>query len=121
MFSFLKLIRVQNLLIIAFTQCMVRWCIVYPILKVRGMMGGLITAAYGARGLMAPFARARRTTLLSTSAWGVAAVVLIITLISVASSSLLLILGAILVGLLAGASFLSSFGMPEIEREPGFE
>ena len=36
MISFLKLIRIQNLLIIAFTQYMVRWCLVYPILKVRG-------------------------------------------------------------------------------------
>ncbi len=36
MFSFLKLIRIQNLLIIAFTQCMVRWCLIYPILKIRG-------------------------------------------------------------------------------------
>jgi 4-hydroxybenzoate polyprenyltransferase len=31
--AFLKLIRIQNLLIIAFTQYMVRWCLVYPILK----------------------------------------------------------------------------------------
>ena len=36
MLSFLKLIRIQNLLIIAFTQYMVRWCLVFPILKVRG-------------------------------------------------------------------------------------
>lgn len=36
MFSFLKLIRIQNLLIIAFTQYMVRWCIVYPMLIGRG-------------------------------------------------------------------------------------
>jgi 4-hydroxybenzoate polyprenyltransferase len=36
MFSFLKLIRIQNLLIIAFTQYMVRWCIVYPMLVGRG-------------------------------------------------------------------------------------
>lgn len=35
MLSFLKLIRIKNLLIIAFTQYMVRWCLVYPILKVR--------------------------------------------------------------------------------------
>ncbi len=33
MFSFLKLIRIQNLLIIAFTQYVVRWCLIYPILK----------------------------------------------------------------------------------------
>ncbi len=33
MFSFLKLIRFQNLIIIAFTQYVVRWCLVYPILK----------------------------------------------------------------------------------------
>jgi 4-hydroxybenzoate polyprenyltransferase len=33
MLSFLKLIRVRNLLIIAFTQYMVRWCLVFPILK----------------------------------------------------------------------------------------
>lgn len=31
--SFLRLIRIQNLIIIAFTQYMVRWCLVYPILK----------------------------------------------------------------------------------------
>lgn len=31
--SFLKLVRLQNLLIIAFTQYMVRWCLIYPILK----------------------------------------------------------------------------------------
>ena len=36
MFAFLKLIRLQNLLVIAFTQYMVRWCLVYPILKTRG-------------------------------------------------------------------------------------
>ena len=36
MFAFLKLIRLQNLLVIAFTQCMVRWCLVYPILKILG-------------------------------------------------------------------------------------
>src|SRR5690348_9789169 len=36
MLSFLKLIRVQNLLIIAFTQYMVRWCLIFPILKARG-------------------------------------------------------------------------------------
>jgi 4-hydroxybenzoate polyprenyltransferase len=30
--AFLKLIRVQNLLIIAFTQYMVRWCLLYPLL-----------------------------------------------------------------------------------------
>ena len=34
--SFLKLIRLPNLLIIAFTQYMVRWCLIYSILKVRG-------------------------------------------------------------------------------------
>lgn len=34
MLAFLKLIRIQNLLIIAFTQYVVRWCIVYPIIKV---------------------------------------------------------------------------------------
>ncbi len=33
MLSFLKIIRIQNLLIIAFTQYVVRWCIVYPIIK----------------------------------------------------------------------------------------
>jgi 4-hydroxybenzoate polyprenyltransferase len=37
MFSFLKLIRVQNLLIIAFTQYVVRWCLVYPILKAHSL------------------------------------------------------------------------------------
>jgi 4-hydroxybenzoate polyprenyltransferase len=36
MFAFLKLIRLQNLLIIAFTQYMVRWCLIFPILKTRG-------------------------------------------------------------------------------------
>src|ERR1019366_1291714 len=36
MFAFLKLIRLQNLLIIALTQYMVRWCLIYPILKTRG-------------------------------------------------------------------------------------
>ncbi len=34
MLAFLKLIRIQNLLIIAFTQYVVRWCIIYPIIKV---------------------------------------------------------------------------------------
>ena len=34
MLAFLKLIRIQNLLIIAFTQYVVRWCIVYPIIKI---------------------------------------------------------------------------------------
>ncbi len=33
MISFLKLIRLPNLLIIAFTQCLVRWCLVAPLLK----------------------------------------------------------------------------------------
>jgi 4-hydroxybenzoate polyprenyltransferase len=33
MLAFLKLIRVKNLLIIAFTQYMVRWCLLYPIFK----------------------------------------------------------------------------------------
>lgn len=33
MIAFLKLIRIQNLLIIAFTQYMVRWCLIYPILQ----------------------------------------------------------------------------------------
>lgn len=32
MLAFLKLIRIQNLLIIAFTQYMVRWCLLYPLL-----------------------------------------------------------------------------------------
>ena len=31
--SFLKLARVQNLFIIAFTQYVVRWCLIFPILK----------------------------------------------------------------------------------------
>jgi 4-hydroxybenzoate polyprenyltransferase len=31
--SFLKLIRIPNLLIIAITQYIVRWCLIYPILK----------------------------------------------------------------------------------------
>jgi 4-hydroxybenzoate polyprenyltransferase len=35
MFSFLKLIRIQNLLIIAFTQYMVRFCLILPLLKAR--------------------------------------------------------------------------------------
>jgi 4-hydroxybenzoate polyprenyltransferase len=34
MLAFLKLIRTQNLLIIAFTQYMVRWCLLYPLLSV---------------------------------------------------------------------------------------
>ena len=33
MIAFLKLIRIQNLFIIAFTQYMVRWCLIYPILQ----------------------------------------------------------------------------------------
>jgi len=33
MIAFLKLVRIQNLLIIAFTQYMVRWCLIFPILK----------------------------------------------------------------------------------------
>lgn len=36
MLAFLKLIRIQNLLIIAFTQYMVRWCIIYPELSTHG-------------------------------------------------------------------------------------
>ncbi|MCE3281061.1 MAG: UbiA prenyltransferase [Bacteroidetes bacterium] len=36
MIAFLKLIRIQNLLIIAFTQYMVRWCIIYPELSTHG-------------------------------------------------------------------------------------
>ncbi len=35
MLSFLKLIRIQNLLIIAFTQYMVRFCLILPFLKAR--------------------------------------------------------------------------------------
>ncbi len=35
MFSFLKLIRIQNLLIIAFTQYVVRYCLIAPLLKVQ--------------------------------------------------------------------------------------
>ncbi|HVA98302.1 MAG TPA: geranylgeranylglycerol-phosphate geranylgeranyltransferase [Bacteroidia bacterium] len=35
--SFLKLIRFPNLLIIAFTQYMVRWCLLFPILKAKGV------------------------------------------------------------------------------------
>jgi len=35
MLSFLKLIRIQNLLIIAFTQYMVRFCLILPLLKAR--------------------------------------------------------------------------------------
>ena len=31
--AFLKLIRIRNLLIIAFTQYVVRWCLIYPILQ----------------------------------------------------------------------------------------
>lgn len=33
MLAFLKLIRVQNLLIIALTQYLIRWCLIFPILK----------------------------------------------------------------------------------------
>lgn len=36
MIAFLKLIRLPNLLIIAFTQYMVRWFLIHPILKYRG-------------------------------------------------------------------------------------
>ena len=36
MLAFLKLIRTQNLLIIAFTQYMIRWCLLYPLLKMHG-------------------------------------------------------------------------------------
>lgn len=36
MIAFLKLIRIQNLLIIAFTQYMVRYCLLYPIFTDRG-------------------------------------------------------------------------------------
>jgi 4-hydroxybenzoate polyprenyltransferase len=36
MLAFLKLIRIQNLLIIAFTQYMVRWCLLAPELSIRG-------------------------------------------------------------------------------------
>lgn len=36
MLAFLKLIRTQNLLIIAFTQYMVRWFLLYPLLKIHG-------------------------------------------------------------------------------------
>ena len=36
MLSFLRLIRIQNLLIIAFTQYMVRWCLLYPVLRLGG-------------------------------------------------------------------------------------
>lgn len=35
MLSFLKLIRIQNLLIIAFTQYMVRWCLVFPLVRLK--------------------------------------------------------------------------------------
>jgi 4-hydroxybenzoate polyprenyltransferase len=37
MIAFLRLIRIQNLLIIAFTQYMVRWCLIYPIFKLVGL------------------------------------------------------------------------------------
>lgn len=37
MLSFIKLIRIQNLLVIAFTQYMVRWCLINPILNTRGL------------------------------------------------------------------------------------
>lgn len=33
MIAFLKLIRIQNLLIVALTQYMMRWCIIHPILR----------------------------------------------------------------------------------------
>lgn len=36
MWSFLKLIRIQNLLIIAFTQYMVRWCLLSPLFRLGG-------------------------------------------------------------------------------------
>ena len=35
MLSFLKLIRIQNLLIIAFTQYVVRWCLVFPLVRLK--------------------------------------------------------------------------------------
>lgn len=35
MLAFLRLIRIQNLLIIAFTQYVVRWCIVFPLIKIK--------------------------------------------------------------------------------------
>jgi len=35
--AFLKLIRYQNLLIIAFTQYVTRWCLIYPLLKSNGI------------------------------------------------------------------------------------
>ncbi|MEO6882951.1 MAG: geranylgeranylglycerol-phosphate geranylgeranyltransferase [Bacteroidia bacterium] len=37
MISFFKLIRFPNLLIIAFTQYMVRWCLLFPFLKAKGV------------------------------------------------------------------------------------
>ncbi len=37
MLAFFKLIRLPNLLIIAFTQYMVRWCLIYPVLKTQGL------------------------------------------------------------------------------------
>ena len=37
MIAFLKLIRLQNLIVIAFTQYMVRWCLIFPVLKLRGL------------------------------------------------------------------------------------
>ncbi|HEY0030928.1 MAG TPA: geranylgeranylglycerol-phosphate geranylgeranyltransferase [Bacteroidia bacterium] len=37
MIAFLKLIRVKNLLIIAFTQYVVRWCLIYPLIKTRSL------------------------------------------------------------------------------------
>lgn len=37
MLDFLKLIRYKNLLIIAITQCLMRYCIINPILKVSGL------------------------------------------------------------------------------------
>lgn len=37
MIPFLRLIRFPNLLLMAFTQYMVRWCLIYPIFKIKGL------------------------------------------------------------------------------------
>ena len=37
MIAFLKLIRFPNLLIIALTQYLIRWCVIYPILRFNGL------------------------------------------------------------------------------------
>lgn len=46
MIHFLRLIRLPNLLIIAFTQYMMRWCIIYPVLHNYPIKTGIIYRIY---------------------------------------------------------------------------